>query len=85
MRGARNLTYRYRYINPTPVVFTGETVNGRTWQPELGEEADFDHPIDHAFLQLVVPVEMTIEPPATEAVADEPEPAATGDDDMEGQ
>lgn len=73
--------FRYRYINTTPVVFAAES-----WSPLPGEEREFDHLIDHAFLQLVVPVvEATPEPPVKSTVADEPKSAVTGDDDTEGQ
>ena len=71
--------YRYRYVNTGPVVFTQEVVNGKTWQPEPGEEADFDHPIEHPFL-LLVSSDATVDPPVVEPVAPvetvtEPEPS----------
>ena len=63
---------RYRYISTGPVVFTQEVVNGHTWAPIPGEEADFDHEIDHPFLQLVVPVENAEvkAPPVTDEAKD---------------
>lgn len=78
---------RYRYINTTPVVFTQEVVNGKTWTPEPGEEADFDHEIDHPFLLLVIGNkepqkndEVEIKPPAKIDVATEQDIAINGED-----
>ena len=61
--------FRHRYINSTPVVFTAES-----WAPELGDEAEFDHIIDHPFVQLVIAKE------ESPVVPDEAITAANGDD-----
>ena len=76
---------RYRYTHTTPTVFINEIVDGRTWMPDPGEEAEFNHTIKHPYLQLIeppAPAAPSVAPPASPVEAAPPE-AITGEDKKE--